>query len=113
MAPNKFTEKALEALNAAQSKGARLSYQQVDVEALLEQDGGLAAAILSKADVPLEALKSRLEAELDRRPKGQRDHQRRRQEDRKVGLGCILVSWRETITWPLYIAPISSRGFTR
>jgi ATP-dependent Clp protease ATP-binding subunit ClpB len=48
---NRLTEKSQEALRAAQSKAVRLSHQQVDVEhfiaALLEQEGGLASAILS------------------------------------------------------------------
>ena len=43
---NRFTEKAQEALSAAQSKAIRSSHQQVDVEhllsALLEQERGLA-----------------------------------------------------------------------
>src|SRR4029077_6886223 len=73
MEPNKYTEKVLEALNAAQSKAVRLGHQQVDVEhlllALLEQERGLALSILNKAEVPPEALKQALEAELDRRPK--------------------------------------------
>jgi ATP-dependent Clp protease ATP-binding subunit ClpB len=70
---NRFTEKAQEALNAAQSKAIRSSHQQVDVEhllfALLEQERGLAAAILTRASVPLEALKRRLEQDLERLPK--------------------------------------------
>jgi ATP-dependent Clp protease ATP-binding subunit ClpB len=73
MDPNKFTEKVLEALNAAQSKAVRLHHQQVDVEhlllALLEQERGLASSILNKAEVPVEALRERLEAELERRPR--------------------------------------------
>jgi ATP-dependent Clp protease ATP-binding subunit ClpB len=70
---NRFTEKAQEALSAAQSKAIRSSHQQVDVEhllsALLEQERGLGAAILTRANVPLEALKRRVEQELDRLPK--------------------------------------------
>jgi ATP-dependent Clp protease ATP-binding subunit ClpB len=73
MDPNKLTEKVLEALNAAQSKALRLNHQQVDVEhlllALLEQEQGLAPSILNRAEIPVDALKSRLEAELERRPK--------------------------------------------
>jgi ATP-dependent Clp protease ATP-binding subunit ClpB len=72
MDPNKFTEKVLEGLNAAQSRVVRLHHQQVDVEhllaALLEQERGLALSILNKAEVPVAALKDRLEAELERRP---------------------------------------------
>ncbi len=70
---NRFTEKAQQALQAAQSKAARFSHQQIDVEhllaALLEQDGGLAPAILNKANVRVEELAQQLERELDRLPK--------------------------------------------
>ena len=70
---NRFTEKAQEALGAAQSKAIRSSHQQVDVEhllaTLLEQEQGLAASILTRASVSLEALKRRVDQELDRLPK--------------------------------------------
>jgi ATP-dependent Clp protease ATP-binding subunit ClpB len=70
---NRFTEKAQEALSAAQSKAIRSSHQQVDVEhllsALLEQERGLAASIRTRASVPIEALKRRVEQDLDRLPK--------------------------------------------
>jgi ATP-dependent Clp protease ATP-binding subunit ClpB len=70
---NRFTEKAQEALAAAQRRGTRAGNPQVDVEhllaALLEQDGGLAPAILTKAAVNVEALKRRVEQELERLPK--------------------------------------------
>ena len=70
---NRFTEKVQEALRAAQSKAVRYGHQQVDVEhfvaALLEQEGGLAAAILAKAGIPVENLKRRMDQELDRLPK--------------------------------------------
>src|SRR5215211_4616224 len=70
---NRFTEKAQEALSAAQGKAIRSSHQQVDVEhllsALLEQERGLAASILTRASVPIEALKRRVEQDLDRLPK--------------------------------------------
>ncbi|MFB3778536.1 MAG: ATP-dependent chaperone ClpB [Bryobacteraceae bacterium] len=70
---NRFTEKAQQALQAAQSKAARLSHQQIDVEhllaALLEQDQGLAPAILHKAELRADRLHQRLEQELDRLPK--------------------------------------------
>jgi ATP-dependent Clp protease ATP-binding subunit ClpB len=70
---NRFTEKSQEALRAAQSKAVRLGHQQVDVEhfmaALLEQEGGLAPAILAKAGIPVENLKLRFDQELDRLPK--------------------------------------------
>jgi ATP-dependent Clp protease ATP-binding subunit ClpB len=67
---NRFTEKAREALNAAQGLAVRMSHQQVDVEhllaALLDQDQGLAAPILQKASVNVEQLKRRAEQELQR-----------------------------------------------
>jgi ATP-dependent Clp protease ATP-binding subunit ClpB len=70
---NRFTEKAQEALNTAQSKAIRSSHQQVDVEhllaALLEQEQGLAVSILTRANVALEALKRRVDQELERLPK--------------------------------------------
>src|ERR1051326_2526057 len=70
---NRFTEKAQEALRAAQSKAVRLSHQQMDVEhfmsTLLEQEGGLASAILAKAGIPVDNLKLRLDQDLDRLPK--------------------------------------------
>jgi ATP-dependent Clp protease ATP-binding subunit ClpB len=70
---NRFTEKAQEALSAAQTKAVRYSHQQVDVEhllaALLEQERGLATSILNKAEINVDGLKRRLEQELERLPK--------------------------------------------
>src|SRR5512140_2574681 len=70
---NRFTEKAQEAIRAAQSSAVRLGNQQVDVEhllaALLSQEGGLAASILNRAEVDLVRLHQRLTQELDRLPK--------------------------------------------
>ncbi len=70
---NRFTEKVQQALQAAQTKAVRYSHQQIDVEhllaALIEQEGGLAPAILNKADVPGDRVAKRLEQELDRMPK--------------------------------------------
>lgn len=70
---NRLTEKAQEALMAAQRRAAKGSHQQVDVEhvflSLLEQDQGLAANILRKADVQIESLKRKLEQELERLPR--------------------------------------------
>ena len=70
---NKFTEKMQEAVRAAQSVAIRHGNQQVDVEhlllALLEQEGGLAPSILNKADVAVDALRSRVQQEIDRVPK--------------------------------------------
>jgi ATP-dependent Clp protease ATP-binding subunit ClpB len=70
---NRFTEKAQEALAGAQRLATRFGQQQVDVEhlllSLLDQEGGLAPAILSKAGVAVEALKLRLQRELERLPR--------------------------------------------
>jgi ATP-dependent Clp protease ATP-binding subunit ClpB len=70
---NRFTDKLRDALQAAQSNALRLSHQQVDVEhllaALLEQENGLAPAILPKAGVALDLVSGRLAQELDRLPK--------------------------------------------
>jgi ATP-dependent Clp protease ATP-binding subunit ClpB len=70
---NRFTVKAQEALQAAQSLAVRNNNQQVDVEhvlaALLEQDQGLATAILRKTAINLDSLKRRIDAEIQRLPK--------------------------------------------
>jgi ATP-dependent Clp protease ATP-binding subunit ClpB len=70
---NRFTEKLQDAIRAAQSKATRYGHQQLDVEhlfaTLLEQAGGLAGSILSRAGVNVDTLRPRLEQELDRLPK--------------------------------------------
>jgi ATP-dependent Clp protease ATP-binding subunit ClpB len=70
---NRFTEKAQEALGVAQSLATRAGNQQLDVEhlfkALLEQDPGLAVSILRKADIPVDALKQRIDRELEKVPR--------------------------------------------
>ena len=70
---NRFTEKAREALAGAQKIAARLNHQQIDLEhvlsSLLEQDRGLAPAILAKADVPVDQLRTKLTVELERMPR--------------------------------------------
>ena len=70
---NRFTEKAQEALAAAQRLALRFQQQQVDVEhvvlALLDQEHGLAPAILAKAGVAVEALKLRVQRELEKLPR--------------------------------------------
>jgi ATP-dependent Clp protease ATP-binding subunit ClpB len=70
---NRFTEKAQESLQAAQRVAARGGQQHVDVEhllaALLEQEPGLAASILRKANVNLDGLKRRVQQELERLPR--------------------------------------------
>ena len=70
---NRFTESVQQGLSAAQSKAARYGNQQVDVEhllvALLEQERGLAASVLGKAEINVDAIKHRVEQELQRLPK--------------------------------------------
>jgi hypothetical protein len=56
----RFTEKAQEALRSAQSLTQKFGQQETDVEhlllALLDQDGGLAPAVLAKAGVSTDAV---------------------------------------------------------
>jgi ATP-dependent Clp protease ATP-binding subunit ClpB len=70
---NRFTESVQQGLSAAQSKAARYGNQQVDVEhllaSLLEQERGLAASIFNKAEINTDAVKQRVEQELQRLPK--------------------------------------------
>ena len=70
---NRLTEKAQEAVRAAQSTAARYGNQQMDVEhllaALLEQADGLAPAILIKAGVNVEGLHRRTVQDIERLPK--------------------------------------------
>src|SRR5438874_4419140 len=70
---NRFTQKAQEAISSAQTKAARYSHQQVDVEqllaSLLEQEGGLATSIFNKAEINTDGLKRRVEQELEHMPK--------------------------------------------
>jgi ATP-dependent Clp protease ATP-binding subunit ClpB len=70
---NRLTQKAQEAIAAAQSKAARYGNQQVDVEhllsALLDQENGLAASILSRSGVTVESFRRRVEQELERMPR--------------------------------------------
>ena len=69
----KFTEKAQQALAGSQKLAARMNHQQLDVEhvllALLDQDKGLAPAILNKAGVSLDALTVKVQRELEKLPR--------------------------------------------
>src|SRR5208282_2773623 len=73
MDQNRFTEKSLEALSAAQRLAGKMGHQQMDVEhlllALLDQERSLAAAILTRAEISTDALKIRIQRELDKLPK--------------------------------------------
>jgi ATP-dependent Clp protease ATP-binding subunit ClpB len=70
---SKFTEKAQQALAGSQKLAARLNNQQIDVEhvlmSLLDQEKGLAPAILQKAGVSVDALTIKLQRELEKIPK--------------------------------------------
>ena len=70
---NRFTEKAQEAVRAAQTLATRHSNQQLDVEhlmlALLEQQGGLVPSILTRAGVNVEPLAKAIETEINKMPK--------------------------------------------
>src|SRR5258708_31529198 len=70
---NRLTEKAQEALRAAQSEATRQGDQQIDVEhlllALLEQEGGLAKSVLEKTAVDPDLVRLRVETELEKIPK--------------------------------------------
>jgi ATP-dependent Clp protease ATP-binding subunit ClpB len=70
---NRFTEKCREALAQAQSLAIRLGHQEVDGEhllaALADQPEGLLPRLLSKMDVPVDALRAEIEKELQKRPR--------------------------------------------
>ena len=70
---NRLTERAQEALRAAQSEAMRRQNQQIDVEhlllAALDQESGLATSILEKAGVDRDAVRRRVEAELAKLPR--------------------------------------------
>ena len=70
---SKFTEKAQAGLAEAQTLAARYGHQSVDVEhlllALLIHDGGLAARLVERMAHNVDALRQRVEQELDRLPK--------------------------------------------
>ena len=73
MDPNKLTIKSQEALTAAQDRARRLGHQQVDAShlllALLEQQDGLASRILNRLEVDVGVLRTRIQDDLERRPK--------------------------------------------
>ena len=70
---DRFTEKSIDALQSAQRLAASRHNQQVDVEhlflALLEQEQGLASAILKKTEAPIDGLKAKLDRELEKLPR--------------------------------------------
>ncbi len=70
---NKFTIKSQEALQAAQTKAIRYGHVEVDGEhlllALLEQEEGLVPRLLRRMEAPVEEVRSRLEEELEKKPR--------------------------------------------
>ena len=70
---NRFTEKAQESLQSAQKLAIRWNHQQIDTEhlllAMLDQERGLAPSILNKAGVSVDALRIRVQRELERLPR--------------------------------------------
>jgi ATP-dependent Clp protease ATP-binding subunit ClpB len=70
---NRFTEKAAEAVRAAQTLATRYSNQQIEVEhvfmALLEQQDGLVPSILTRAGVNVDSLKASVEKDISKIPK--------------------------------------------
>src|SRR4029077_19393220 len=67
---NQFIEKAQQALAGSQKLAARLNHQQIDVEhvlmSLLDQEKGLAPAILQKGGVSVLEMTIKLQRELER-----------------------------------------------
>jgi len=70
---NRFTEKLQEGFRSAQSIASARGQQQIDVEhlllALVDQEGGLAQSLLTKADVPPAMVRQKLAEVLDKLPK--------------------------------------------
>ncbi len=68
-----FTEKAQQALAGSQKLAARMNNQQIEPEhlllALLDQEKGLAAAILNKAGVSLDAITVKAQREVEQLPR--------------------------------------------
>lgn len=73
MRPERFTEKAQEALATSQELVKRYRHSQWDVEhvllALLEQESGLTSDILNELGVDVEVMKEKLRSTLDSAPK--------------------------------------------
>jgi len=70
---NQFTEKAREALAGSQKLAARLNHQAIEPEhlllALLDQEKGLAAAILNKAGVSVDAITVKVQQAVEKLPR--------------------------------------------
>ena len=70
---NHFTEKAREALAGSQKLAARLNHQAIEPEhlllALLDQEKGLAAAILNKAGISVDAITVKVQQAVEKLPR--------------------------------------------
>lgn len=70
---NRFTEKVQESIRSAQGVTLRNGQQQVDVEhlmiALLDQQGGVVPTILRRANVNVDSVRRKIEAEIEKLPK--------------------------------------------
>jgi len=70
---SRFTEKAQQALAGSQKLAARMNHQQIDPEhlllSLLDQESGLAAAILNKAGVSVDAITVKVQRDLEKLPR--------------------------------------------
>jgi ATP-dependent Clp protease ATP-binding subunit ClpB len=73
MNAERFTEKAREAIAGAQKIAAKLDHQTIEVEhlllSLLDQDKGLAPAVLAKAGIVVDALTLKIQREVEKLPK--------------------------------------------
>ncbi len=73
MNTDRFNERTQEALSAGHRLAAKFGHQQMDVEhvllALLDQDRGQAASLLNRAGVAAEALKIKVQRELEKLPR--------------------------------------------
>src|SRR4051794_6403303 len=70
---DRFTDRAQEALRSAQKLTTKFGQQETEVEhlllALLDQENGLASAVLGRAGVSVDAVKIRLQRELEKLPR--------------------------------------------
>jgi ATP-dependent Clp protease ATP-binding subunit ClpB len=73
MNQDRFTEKSLDALQAASRLAAKFGHARMDVEhlllALFDQEPSLAASILNKAEVSVDAVKIKVQREIDKLPR--------------------------------------------
>ncbi len=70
---NRLTQKSQEAIHDAQTKAVRFGHIEIDGEhlllALLEQSEGLLPRLLKKMDVPVDFFKTKIEENLERKPR--------------------------------------------